>query len=153
ADTTVYHSLFDGSNINVVIHVALGLADGTVDFGFMTHTADELFKSSFISDYQNNLNSIAREKFIENKSYNNWTPKTKVNLVHCIDDEIIPFSQSQNAFNDLNATGADITLSPIPTAALSQQVDASNPFVHANCATESYGAALQWFDAIRGGQI
>lgn len=150
---TNYHSLFDGSNSNVVIHVNLGLADGVADFGFATHTADELFKESFINDYQNNVNSLARERFKENKSYDEWTPRTKVNLVHCMEDEIIPFSQSQNAYADLNATGADVTLSPIPTAYLSQQVDATHPFVHANCATEAYGAALQWFDAIRQGQI
>jgi len=152
-DANVYHSLFNGSYINVAIHVALGLADGVTDYGFGTHTANELFKDSFINDYQNNLNSAIRQRFIENKSYNNWTPNTKINLVHCLDDEIIPFSQSQNAFSALNATGADVTLSPIPTAILSQQVDASNPFVHANCALEAYGAALLWFDAIRQGQI
>jgi len=95
-----YNALFNGSKNNVTIHVNLGLTDfnGTgfpgPDYGFMTHTADELFKESFINDYQNNVNSIVRQKFVENKSYSNWTPKTKVNLIHCIDDEIIPFFMS-----------------------------------------------------------
>ena len=152
SNTTMYHNLFDGSNTNIAIHTGLGLVEDARG-GFNHQLADKLFKDSFITDYQNNENSIARQKFIENKSYDNWTPRSKVNLVHCLDDEIIPYSMSQNAFNDLNATGADITLSPIPTVALSQQVDASNPFIHANCATESYGIAVTWFDAIRSGEI
>nr|WP_275716023.1 lipase family protein [Sulfurimonas sp. SAG-AH-194-L11] len=148
-NTTKYHALFDGSNSNVAIHAGLGL---TNNGGFVAYTADALFKTSFITDYQNNLNSIMRQKFIENKSYNNWVPKTKVNLVHCLDDEIIPFSMSQNAFNELNATGADITLSPIPTSVISAAT-ATNPFVHGRCAATAYGATVKWFDDIRAGRI
>lgn len=150
---SLFHSLFDGANSNVAIHVALGLADGVTDFGFSTHIANELFQDSFINDYQNNVNNIARQKFTENKSYSQWVPETKVNLVHCESDEIVPFSMSQNAFDDFNSSGADVTLSSIPTVALSQQQDAIHPFIHANCATEAYAVAVGWFDDIRAGRI
>lgn len=152
ANTTQFHTLFDGSNSNVMIHVGLGLANGTTDLGFGTHLANELFKDSFINDYQNNLNNGIRKKFIENKSYDNWTPRTKINLVHCVDDEIIPFSMSQNAYNELNATGANVTLSPIPSSVISAATP-TNPFVHSRCGNTAYGVAVQWFDAIRQGNI
>ncbi len=152
ADTDTFHTLFNGSYINVAIHVGLGLANGTTDLGFLTHKANELFKDSFINDYQNNINSVMREKFIENRSYSSWTPKTKVNLVHCVDDEIIPFSMSQNAFIDLNATGADVTLSPIPSAYI-PAATATNPFVHGRCGSVAYGVAVKWFAGIRSGEI
>jgi len=151
-DTSLFHTLFNGSYINVAIHVGLGLANGTTDLGFLTHTANELFKDSFISDYQNNLNNGIRKKFIENKSYSNWTPRTRVNLVHCIDDEIIPFSMSQNAYAELSATGANVTLSPIPSSYIPAATP-TDPFVHSRCGNTAYGAAVKWFDAIRQGNI
>ena len=143
---------FDGTHDTVPIHVILGLANGTTDYGFYTHTADELFKATFISDYTNNLNSVARNRFIEN-NLDNWTPKSKMNLIQCIDDDIIPFSEANNTYNKFKTNGADVTLTGIPTVLLKQQQDALHPFVHANCGPEAYGAAVQWFVAIRNGDI
>ena len=151
-NTTKYHNLFNGSNNNVAIHTGLGLVEDARG-GFNHQTANKLFKESFINDYQNNDNSTSRKRFIENKSYNNWNPKTKIKLVHCLEDEIIPFSMSQNAFNELNATGGDVTLTPLPTNLLGQQVDTANPFIHGNCGVESYGIAVKWFADIRSGVI
>ena len=153
-NTTMYHSLFDGSKTNVEIHTALGLVTDARG-GFNQHTADVLFKSSLITDYQNNVNSALKARFTENSTYN-WTPKMKVNLVHCSDDEIIPFSMSQKAYDTFIANGvssSNLTLTPIPTALLSQQVDAAHPFIHGNCGTEAYGVAIKWFSDIRSGAI
>jgi len=144
---------FNGENDTVPIQTILGVANPSAgDYGFYTHPTNELFKESFISDYQNNQNNIMRQKFVEN-NLDNWTPRSKMNLIQCLDDEIVPFSESQNTYNKLKANGADVTLTPIPTLLLSQQQDATHPFVHANCATEAYGAAVTWFNAIRNGDI
>jgi len=143
---------FNGSNDTVPIHVILGLANGTTDFGFYTHKADELFKATFISDYQNNQNNIMRQKFVAN-NLDNWTPSSKMNFIQCLDDEIIPFSESNNTYNKFKANGANVTLTGIPTSILKQQKDATHPFIHANCGSEAYGAAVKWFDAIRQGKI
>lgn len=141
---------FNGTFDTVPVHVVLGLANGTTDYGFYTHLANELFKDSFINDYQNNLNSAIRERFSQN-NVDDWTPRSKMNMIHCIEDEIIPFSESNNTYNIFKNNGADVTLTALPTVILSQQVDASHPFVHANCATEAYGAAISWFNTIRSG--
>ncbi len=143
---------FNGYNDTVPIHVILGLANGTTDYGFYTHTADALFKSSFITEYQNNVNNVMRQKFIEN-NLDSWTPKSKMNFIQCLDDEIIPFSESNNTYNLFKSKGANVTLTGIPTSSLSQQQDATHPFVHGNCGREAYGAAVQWFDDIRQGRI
>lgn len=143
---------FNGDYDTVPIHVILGLANGTTDYGFYTHTANELFQDSFITEYQSTPNAAIHTRFIEN-NVDNWTPRSKMNLIHCVDDEIIPFSESSDTYGKFLNAGADVTLSPIPTVYLSQQVDASHPFVHANCGTEAYGAAVQWFNAIRQGDI
>ena len=107
----------------------------------------------FIDDYQNNLNNTVRKAFEENNAYSDWTPKTKLNLIHCVDDEIVPFSISTyKAYNELNATGADVTLTPIPTLLIPPE-SPSAPFVHQRCANVAYGAAVTWFDGIRQGKI
>lgn len=150
-DLTLYHSLFDGSKSAAEIHASLGL---TTNYGFGAYTADSLYKISFIDDYQNNLNTGAtlQARFTEN-STSNWTPKTKMNLIHCIDDEIIPFNMSQKAYDSFMENGSnDVTLTPIPTAII-DEATASSPFVHGRCATTAYGAAVTWFNAIRQGDI
>ena len=149
-DTSTFHTLFDGSHSNVEIHTALSLVTDARG-GFNQHTADALFKSSFISEYQSNETSALKTHLIEN-SFNDWIPQAKTNLIHCMDDDIIPFSISQSTYNSMNENGADVTLSPIPTEYLSQQQDADNPFIHANCATEAYGTAINWFSTLRSGE-
>jgi len=143
---------FNGSNDTVPIHVILDLADGVTDYGFHTHTADELFRSTSISDYQNNQNNIMRQKFIEN-SVDDWTPVSKINFIQCIEDDIIPFSESNNTYNKFKANGVDVTLTGIPTYVLQQQQDATHPFIHSNCGPKAYGAAVRWFAAIRTGKL
>ena len=143
---------FDGLHSSVPIQIILGLANGITDFGFYTHKANDLFKDVFISDYQNDVNNIMRQKFIEN-NLDNWTPKSKMNLIQCLGDDIIPFSESNNTYNKFKAAGADVILTGIPTAILKQQQDATHPFVHGNCGAEAYGAAVQWFAGIRSGDI
>jgi len=147
-----FQTAFSGDNDTVPIHVILGLANGTTDYGFFTHTADELFDTTFLNDYANNVNAIIKGRFEEN-NLDNWTPKSKMNFIQCVDDEIIPFSESNNTYNKFLVNGADVTLTGIPTVALSQQVDATHPFVHANCGSTAYGAAVKWFAAIRNGDI
>ena len=144
---------FNGDYDTVAIHTILGLADpANGDYGFYTHKAFELFSTDFINDYQNNANSPVKIRFEEN-NLDNWVPRSKMNLIQCIDDEIIPFSESQNTYNKFLANGVDVTLTAIPTAMLSQQQDATHPFVHANCGATAYGAAVKWFAAIRNGDI
>ena len=153
SDTEAFHTLFDGSNSNIAIHMGLGLVTDA-QAGFNQHKADVLFKDSLINDYQNNVNSLLRSKFVENSTYN-WVPKTKVNLIHCVEDEIIPFSMSQKAYDTFIANGVDsanLTLSPIPTEII-DPIAADNPFVHGRCAATAYGASVKWFAGIRSGDI
>ncbi len=147
-----FQTAFNGANDTVPIHVILGLSTGAAPYGFNEHTADALFKTAFITDYQNNVNNLMRQKFVEN-NLDNWAPKSRMNLIQCLSDEIIPFSEANNTYNKFLAAGANVTLTGIPTSMLSQQVDATHPFVHANCGATAYGAAVKWFADIRSGAI
>ena len=144
---------FNGKNDTIAVQTILGLADPAKgDFGFFTHKGDELFATSFINNYHNNVNSPLKVRFEEN-NLDNWVPRSKMNLIQCVDDEIIPFSESNNTYNKFKANGVDVTLTAIPTSILPQQQDALHPFVHVNCASTAYGAAVKWFAAIRNGDI
>ena len=148
--TPQFQTAFNGSYDTVAIQTILGLADSSKgDYRFYTHKASELFSTTFLNDYANNVNSAMRVRFQEN-ALDNWTPKSKMNLIQCVDDEIIPFSESNNTYNKFKKRGTDVILTPIPTPLLSQQKDATHPFVHVNCATQAYGAAVLWFTIIRG---
>ena len=148
-----FEMAFNGDYDTIEIHTILGLADpANGDYGFYTHSADELFDINFINDYQNNVNSPIKVRFEEN-NLDNWVPKSKMNLIQCVDDEIIPFSESNNTYNKFKASGVDVTLTAIPTAILPQQQDALHPFIHVNCGSTAYGAAVTWFAAIRNGDI
>ena len=148
-----FQRAFDGKNGSVQIHTILGLADiSSGDFGLMRHTAAELFKSEFITDYQNNANNLMVQKFEEN-NLDDWTPKSKMHFIQCLEDDIIPFSESNNTYHKFESAGADVSLIGIPTDRLRQQRDATHPFVHSNCGEEAYTVAVQWFSAIRSGTI
>lgn len=153
-NTTLYHSLFDGSKSAIEIQTALGLVTDA-RAGFNQHSPDVLFKASFLNDYQVNLNNSLRVKFAKNR-VDNWVPKTRMNLIQCVDDDIIPFSMSQDAYNTFISNGmsaSKITLSPIPTSILAQQQDATHPFIHSNCGNTAYASAVKWFADIRQGKI
>ena len=146
--------LFGGDYDSVPIHVALGLTDvANGDYGFNTHYANELFKDSFIDDYFNNPNNELKKQFEQNSVYD-WTPKMKMNIIHCVDDEIIPFTiSSQKAYSQMSANGATtVTLSPIPTSVI-PAATATAPFVHQRCGSVAYGVATKWFSDIRSGVI
>jgi pimeloyl-ACP methyl ester carboxylesterase len=148
---TTFNPLFMGDYNGTVIQVStFGLS---AQGGYKEYNASKLFSASFINDYQNNQNNAVKVAFEENSVYN-WTPKAKIHLIQCADDEIIPISMTTTAYNKFIANGAtDINKTIIPTVMLSQQQDATHPFIHANCATEAYGAAINWFNQIRSGEI
>jgi pimeloyl-ACP methyl ester carboxylesterase len=148
-----FQTAFSGNYDTVAIHTILGLADpANDDYGFYTHKADELFSTTFLNSYNNNVNNTMKVKFEEN-NLDNWTPRSKMNFIQCIDDDIIPFSESNNTYNKFKSNGADVILTGIPTAILHQQKDARHLFVHVNCGETAYIIAVKWFAAIRNGDI
>ncbi len=140
--------LFGGDYSNVAIHTYLGLVDtANGDYGFYSHTENELFLDSFIDDYHNNLNNPMRVRFEEN-SVSKWIPKTKVNLIHCVNDEIIPYLLSTKpTYEYMKSQDVDVVTTDLNVSA------PSGSFVHAECGSSAYKTAIGWFDAIRSGEI
>jgi len=89
--------LFNGSYGAIEIHQALGLVSNK-GYGFNQHKTNVLLKDSFISDYNDNANNTFKARLQQNNVFD-WYPKNKINLIHCQDDEIIPVSMVQTAYN------------------------------------------------------
>ena len=143
-NTTKFNSLFDGNKNATQIHIALGLTNGN---GYRSYRLNALFQNSFINDYKNNINNSFKRHLEQNSVYD-WKPNMKVNLIHCIDDEIIPISLAQTAYDKFIANGdtnATITFTEIPSSALSQPVTST----HAQCGNMAYRKAIKWFMKIR----
>jgi pimeloyl-ACP methyl ester carboxylesterase len=151
------YDLFGGDYDAVGIHYYLGLTNlSKGDLGFyipelnMTgHYPHELFRSDFISDFESNPSNPLREKLKENSNYA-WVPHFPVNIVNCVDDEIIPYSIAYEANATMNALGAPaVSLTPIPSSYIAP-FSKDEPFVHQRCAPVAYGVTAKFFVKIRG---
>ena len=144
------YDLFGGDYDAIAIHYYLGLTNFSQgDYGFYSHYPNELFKSSFINDFYTEANNTFRLKLKENGVFA-WKPNMPMNIINCIDDEIIPYVIAQEANATMNKLGAkNVTLTPIPSNMIAPKSD-EEPFVHQRCAPVAYGVAAKYFTKIRG---
>ncbi len=52
---------------------------------------------------------------LESNDLYNWKTKTPLHLYHCIDDEVVPFENSQKAFDSMSSLGSNVTLDTLNT--------------------------------------
>ncbi len=142
----VVKTVFDGEHNATVAYVSLpNILSGNPS----DQAPDKLFKASFMSDYQNDPNDPLRKHFIENSPIN-WKPAVPMKLLHCTNDEIIPYAMSQIAYQAFTKQGAkSVELVPIEgvTADVTKQET-----VHGNCAPVAYSKVIPWFAQIRKGE-
>lgn len=127
-----FNGLFDGTNDITTIHTNLLLPLNAPTIG--------LFESDFISEYSNDSNHKLKQLFEENDVVS-WGSKSKINLIHCENDEVIPYAMSAGAKQSLETYGSsDVTLTPI-----------SGAYTHSSCGSLAYAAAVSWFANLRTG--
>lgn len=74
---------------------------------------------------------------LSNNSVDNWTPKSLLSIIHGRNDEIIPFSDSEETYNKMRANGStSVTLTPIDTGG---HVDSGIKFIE---------IAVLWFNSL-----
>lgn len=89
----------------------------------------DLFTEKFFQDLGTNSRSMLRVALEENDVSKGWKPAAPMYLLHCVKDAVVPFANSQIAFDNFKAEGADnVTLTPVEDTALNQ----GN--VHGQCA-------------------
>lgn len=63
------------------------------------------FLSGFLGDGQQEVKSVFAEY-----SLHDWVPATPLKLYHCTEDDTVPFSNSQTAFDNFDAAGSEVEL-------------------------------------------
>jgi hypothetical protein len=71
---------------------------------------DEIFKHFFISHIIDGTDKSMRDAMNDNSFHANWKPVGKVFLHHAEDDQVVPYFNSEDAYNGLMAQGGDIKL-------------------------------------------
>ncbi|MEA2100170.1 MAG: lipase family protein [Campylobacterota bacterium] len=134
-----FDALFDGSNTLSEIYTQLGM-------GLNTPT-NALIKDSFISDYESTPEHKLREMFKEN-NVGNWAATTKIKLIHCSNDDVVPTTMTYGVeakLDSMGATNVEKLLIDNVTADYS-----AGESIHSNCAIPAYTQAIGWFAGIRG---
>jgi pimeloyl-ACP methyl ester carboxylesterase len=142
----ILNTIFDGEHNSSVAYISL---PNVLTGGQDGQTPDKLFKSTFMSSYQNDKTQPLRKHFAENSPID-WKPTVSMKLVHCTNDNIIPYEMSQLAYKSFKAKGStSVELVPIDTVTADKT---KHETVHGNCARAAYGVVIPWFNDIREGK-
>ncbi len=95
-----------------------GLFDGSKNWGEVINqlpdTMDELLRQDFMDDFVNGAETEIRSAF-EDNTLLNWRPASPICFIHGTADQIVPFKNTQTAYENLSAlSSAEIRLVPIP---------------------------------------
>lgn len=137
-----FDGLFDGENNATVIHQKLLLP--------LNAPTSWLFKSEYVTSYETNATHKMKTMFNEN-TVGNWNAASKINLIHCSNDDVIPYTMAYGVQQTLQGYGSnsvEVNLINDVTADYSQ-----NESIHSNCGEPAYEKAVAWFNDIRQGRI
>ncbi|MEA3354281.1 MAG: lipase family protein [Campylobacterota bacterium] len=135
-----FDGLFAGDKNSTMIHYTLGMG--------LNAPTNQLFEDDFITQYSNDENHKLKQLFNANDVVM-WNSNSKINLIHCSNDDVVPASISAGAYAYLTNYGStDVTLTLIDGVTADYSAGES---IHANCATSTYGTAISWFSQIREG--
>ena len=141
-----YSHYYDNLNLTDVFSAPYAaqipaLYDGTKDLATinasLTTDMTALLNQTFVSDFSTNYSHSLRLAFREN-SLLDWNPKSPIRLYHSIQDEIVPYAVSENAFDILDARSTStVELMTFPTGS------------HTVAAVPIILSALEWFDSLK----
>ncbi len=103
----------------------------------LTNVTAELFRPDFIASYFGNGEYALKEALIKN-SVSNWAPKTPMKLIHCKDDPIVPYFNSEEAFDNFVMNGS-----------LNVELVTMEGSDHVECAGPAYMTASSWFASLK----
>jgi len=135
-----FNGLFNGDNNATVIHTTLGLPLGA--------PSNMLFSDAFITSYETNATHKLKTMFDEN-TVGKWAATSKIKLIHCSNDDVIPVGMTVGVKAQLEGYGAN----SVEQLLITDVNNSNGDSIHSNCAKPAYTQAVGWFDAIRKGDI
>ncbi len=107
--------MFQTPYVNIINTYFDGTHSGSSITSSLNHTTAELFNAPFLTALQGTGQHIIKDKLALNNIYD-WTPTAPTRFYHSLDDEVVPYSNSQKAFDTMTVNGAtDVTLKTCPS--------------------------------------
>lgn len=98
---TTLPPLFDGRSTSEAINIAMGMSYDPLSL----IVPKSILTSQFISDLQDTTSAVYGY-LLENDTYRDWAPVVPVRLFHNPDDDLVPYANSQVAYDAFIAAGA-----------------------------------------------
>ncbi|MFT5142634.1 MAG: hypothetical protein ACI80V_001661 [Rhodothermales bacterium] len=118
-----------------------GLYDGSIGSGEIDRqiptTPIDMIRADYLAAFDASDQHPLRVALRDNDLFN-WSPQTPTRLYHCLEDDLIPFGNSQVTYDAFLANGApDVTLVALEFGG------------HGDCAAPAMLLSKLWFDSLR----
>lgn len=88
----------------------LPVYDQFTAFNILTSKPGEIFRPYFSENLLNGNDDLFRAIIVKNSFHTGWTPKAPIYLHHGTDDNVVPFFNSQDAFDQLSKRSSEVFL-------------------------------------------
>ncbi len=132
--------LLTGGSTEEAINTAMGMSYNPV----ILIEAKSVLTPQFIADLQNSGSAVCGD-LQQNDTYRGWTPNMPVRMLHNPNDDLVPFANSQVAFNAFSTAGAKKWVSLVPTTDTVSITGSTVPTVHVAAAVPELHDAWWWF--------
>jgi len=131
--------LFNGTSTSDAINSAMGMSYSPVSL----IVPKSILTSQCISDLQSTTSAVYGY-LRENDTYRGWAPTVPVRLYHNPGDDLVPFANSQVAFDAFSSAGAKPWVSLVPSPDTVNISDSPVPTIHVAAAIPELHDAWKW---------
>lgn len=114
---------FSGTNRPLDQIFKIPVYDQMSAFNILTSKPADLFRDYFIANILNGDDELFRAAILENSFHSGWTPKGFVYLHHGTADDIVPYFNSKDAFDNLNKESENVFFYSYENATHDSHVD------------------------------
>jgi hypothetical protein len=102
-----------------------------------------ILTSQFLDDLQSTTSAVYGY-LRENDTFRDWAPAVPVRLYHNVNDDLVPFANSQVAFDAFSSAGAKQWVSLVPTTDTVNISNSPVPTIHVAAAIPELHDSWKW---------
>lgn len=141
---TTLPPLIDGSTTSEDVSRAMGMSFDPL----VLIEPKSVLTQQFIDLLANDTSQVVA-LLAENNSYRGWAPAVPLRMIHHRDDDLVPFANSQVAFNAFSSAGAKRFVSLQETTAALTIPGSSDKTVHFSAALPTLSEGWTWLNSFR----